>query len=72
MGFDYSKLLGKIKEKGLTQETLAKSIGITPGSMSEKLNNKANFKQKEIFMICQVLDISVGAEGEYFFAQKDR
>jgi len=72
MGFDYSKLLGKIKEKGLTQETLAKSIGITPGSMSEKLNNKANFKQKEIFMICQVLDISVGEVGEYFFAQKVR
>ncbi|MBR5199239.1 MAG: DUF739 family protein [Bacteroidales bacterium] len=72
MVFDYSKLLGRIKEKGLTQENLAKSIGITPGSMSEKLNNKANFKQKEIIAICRELDISVGEIGEYFFTQKVR
>ena len=72
MVFDYSKLLGRIKEKGLTQESLAKNIGITPGSMSEKLNNKANFKQKEIFAICRELDISVGEIGEYFFALKVR
>lgn len=72
MGFDYSKLLGKIKEKGLTQEALAKQIGITPGSMSEKLNSKAFFKQREIFMICQALDISIGEMGEYFFTQKVR
>ena len=72
MKFDYSKLLGKIKEKGLTQETLAKTIGITPGSVSEKLNNKANFKQKEIFRICQTLGISDGEVGEYFFTQKVR
>ena len=72
MVFDYSKLLGKIKEKGLTQEILAKTIGITPGSMSEKLNNKANFKQKEIIAICQVLGILTGEIGEYFFTQKVR
>lgn len=72
MGIDYSKLLGKIKEKGFTQETLAKTIGITPGSMSEKLNNKANFKQKEIILICQALDISISEIGEYFFTQKVR
>ena len=72
MEFDYSKLLGKIKEKGLTQETLAKTIGITPGSVSEKLNTKANFKQKEIFWICQIVGISVGEVGEYFFTQKVR
>ena len=72
MVFDYSKLLGKIKEKGLTQETLAKEIGITPGSMSEKLNNKANFKQKEIFWICHILCIAIDEIGVYFFAQKVR
>ena len=72
MGYDYSKLLGKIKEKGLTQENLAKKIGITPGSMSEKLNNKAYFKQKEIFMIIQILGISISEVGEYFFTQKVR
>ena len=72
MVFDYSKLLGKIKEKGHTQETLARSIGITPGTMSEKLSNKANFKQKEIFLICEALDIPISEIGAYFFAQKVR
>ena len=72
MGFDYSKLLGRIKEKGFTQETLAKHIGITPGSMSEKLNNKSFFKQMEIFMICQALDIPFDRIGEYFFTREVR
>ena len=72
MGFDYSKLLGRIKEKGFTQETLAKHIGITPGSVSEKLNNKANFKQREIFLICEALDIPINEIGAYFFVPKVR
>ena len=72
MGIDYSKLSGRIKEKGFTQETLAKHIGITPGSMSEKLNNKSFFKQMEIFMICQALDIPFDRIGEYFFTREVR
>ena len=72
MGFDYSKLLGRIKEKGFTQETLAKHIGITPGVMSMKLNNQSNFKQKEIFAICEALDIAISEIGEYFFVPKVR
>ena len=72
MKFDYSKLLGRIKEKGFTQDSLAKHIGIRPGTMSDKLNNKANFKQIEIFLIRQALDISAGEVGEYFFTPKVR
>lgn len=72
MEFDYSKLLGKIKEKGFTQESLAKYIGITAGVMSVKLNNQSPFKQKEIFIICEALDISIIEIGEYFFAPKVR
>ena len=70
--FDYSKLLGRIKEKGFTQESLAKHIGIRPGTMSDKLNNKARFKQPEIIMICEALDIALSEIGVYFFAQKVR
>ena len=72
MVFDYSKLLGRIKEKGFTQETLAKRIEITPGVMSMKLNNQSPFKQKEMFSICESLDISISEIGEYFFAIKVR
>ena len=72
MGFDYSKLLGRIKEKGFTQETLAKRIGITPGVMSIKLNNQSHFKQREIFAICEALEISISEIGDYFFTLRVR
>lgn len=67
MEFNYSKLLGRIKEFGFTQETLAKEIGITKASMSLKLNNKAYFKQYEIRAICKILNISDDEVGVYFF-----
>ena len=72
MEFDYSKLLGRIKEKGFTQETLAKHIGITPGVMSVKLNNQSTFKQKEMILIGEALGFSIYEIGVYFFAQKVR
>ena len=70
MEFDYSKLLGRIKEYGYTQETLAKGIGITESSMSLKLNNKAPFKQIEIRLICKILGIPNNEIGVYFFTPK--
>lgn len=72
MGFDYSKLLGRIKECGFTQETLAKHIGIAESSMCLKLNNKANFKQCEIFLISNALEIESDEIGVYFFTTKVR
>lgn len=72
MEFDYSKLLGRIKEYGYTQETLAKEIGITESSMSLKLNNKAPFKQIEIRLACKILEITDEEIGVYFFAPKVR
>ena len=68
--FDYSKLLGKIKECGFTQETLAKHIGIAESSMCLKLNNKANFRHSEMVSICAALGIDLGEVGMYFFCIK--
>ena len=72
MQFDYSKLLGRIKECGFTQETLAKRIGIAESSMCLKLNNKAGFRHREIFLICEVLKIAEDEIGVYFFTLKVR
>lgn len=72
MEFDYSKLLGRIREFGYTQGTLASEIGITESSMNLKLNNKANFKQKEIRLICKALSIPDSEIGVYFFIPKVR
>ena len=72
MVFDYSKLLGRIRECGFTQESLAKHVGIAESSMCLKLNNKANFKNCEIFLICEALKLEVGEIGIYFFTPKVR
>ena len=67
MKFDYSKLLGRIKERGYTQESLALAVGMAVSTMSLKLNNRAFFSQKEIRNICELLDILAHQIGEYFF-----
>ena len=69
MSNNYSKLRGRIKECGYTQDKLAQEIGINKSSLSCKLNGKYDFTSKEIDCICKVLDISNDEIGAYFFAQ---
>ena len=68
MKFNYSKLLGRIRECGFTQEQLAKAIGISKYTLSAKLNNKFSFSQEEILAICKVLKIHISEIGEFFYA----
>ena len=68
MRFNYLKLLGRIRECGLTQAQLAKAIGISQYTMSAKLNNKFSFSQEEIIAICKVLNIPISEIGDYFYA----
>lgn len=68
--YDYSRLLGRMKEKGYTQEKLAKYIGISECSVNFSLNNKRNFRQDEIIKITGALDIPNEKIEEYFFAHK--
>lgn len=68
MAYNYQKLLGRIKEKGYTQRKLASNLGMNPGTLSAKLNNKSKFTQREMNGICKMLDISNEEIGIYFFA----
>lgn len=68
--FDFSKLLGRIREFGFTQESLAKQIKINPQTLSWKLNNKSSFTIEEMDKICKLLDISLEEIGVYFFTKK--
>ena len=70
MQFDYSKLEGRIKERGFSQTSLAKHIKIAVSTLSVKLNNKYCFTMKEIDLICKALDIPKEEIGVYFFAEK--
>ena len=51
--YDYSKLLGLMREKRITQTCLAKKVGISETSMNFSLNNKRDFKQEEILSAFQ-------------------
>lgn len=68
MKYNYSKLLGRIRERGITQEQLAKAIGKNKSTISAKINNQFSFTQEEMNDICKVLDISNDEIGDYFFA----
>ena len=69
MKYNYSKLLGRLKEFGLTQERLAKAIGINKSTLTLKLNGRSSFTQEEMDEICKVLDVSNDEIGAYFFAK---
>lgn len=68
--YDYAKLIGRIKEYGFTHEQLAAKIGMSKSTLSFKLNNKAFFSQKEIRIICDLLEIEIAEIGLYFFTLK--
>lgn len=69
MAYNYRKLLGRIRECGLTHKELAEKIGITKGTLSLKLNCKNDFNASEMGAICDVLDIPETEIGIYFFAE---
>ena len=66
--YDYSKLLGRMRERGETQDSMAAKIKISACSMNQKLNNKSDFKQSEIYNISGILGIPLADVQEYFFA----
>lgn len=69
MSFNHSKLLGKMRECGYTQEKLAEAIKMNKSTLSQKLTNKSHFGADEIDKICELLNISREDIGIYFFTQ---
>ncbi len=67
MSFNYDSLLGKIKEVCKTQDAFADKMGISRTALNLRLNNKADFKAKEMKKACEVLKISVSDIPIYFF-----
>jgi len=59
-------LKGKIKERGETQESVAKAIGISSNSLSRKLAGKREFRLSEIIRLTDFLELDNPCE--IFFA----
>ena len=70
MAFNYSKLRGRIREVFGTQDRFAEAMGRSNTSISQKLNNKSEWTQKEINRAVEVLGIDDVDIPAYFFAQK--
>jgi len=68
MVYDYSKLLGAIREKGLSQEQLATQIRVNPATLNAKLQNRSQFRQNEMTDIMRVLCLPLADIQSYFFA----
>lgn len=64
---DYSKLLGRMKEKGYTQKSVAGEIGVSESHLCQKMAGRYVFTQKDIQNICDLLDINGEDIGTYFF-----
>ena len=69
MSFDHSKMLGKMRECGYTQEKLAEAIQMNKGTLNAKLKNKSHFTTEEMDNISKLLDIPSVEIGAYFFAK---
>ena len=67
---DYSKLLGRIKECGHTQKSVAKEAGISESHFCQKLSGNYPFKQSDIQKLCDLLKIPASEIGDYFFSVK--
>ena len=69
-GINYNPLIGRIREKGMTQKDFAKMIGISESHLSRKLSGEFDFRQEEMQKICEVLHIKAADIGKYFFSAK--
>ena len=67
MKFDFFKLKGLIREKRLTQEEVAKEIGVAYSTFNLKINGNAYFSQDEIYKTANFLEIPKDKIYDYFF-----
>jgi hypothetical protein len=67
MVFDYSELRGKIKAKYGNQEAFAYAMDFNASTLSQKLNNRADWSRIEIYKACKLLNIPLQDVPLYFF-----
>lgn len=67
--YDYSKLLGAMREKHITQDNLAEKIGLNSATLNQKLKNNSQFKQNEMLDILRCLELPLSDIEKYFFCK---
>lgn len=69
MAYDYSKLRGKIREVFGLQDEFARAMGMSPPTLSKKLNNWVDWSRVEIDRACELLHIPAEEVHSYFFTR---
>ena len=64
------KLRARIKDRGLLYGYLAQQLGITPYCLSQKIDNKTEFRASEIHKLAQLLDMTLDEKEAFFFEDK--
>lgn len=67
---DTQMLNGKVKESGLKVCFIAKKLGITRAGLYKKMSGKSEFKQGEIIIMKELLNLSNKEMYQIFFAHK--
>ena len=70
MSYDYSKLEGKIKEVCGTRANFAQMVNLSEKSVSDKMNGKVGWSQKQIETARKILKLSEKDIPLYFFTLK--
>jgi len=70
MAYQYDDLIGRIISKFGSRRAFADAMHMTPESLSQKLNGKRFFNQKQITKACELLDIAEADVTKYFFTLK--
>lgn len=68
--YNYSKLLGAMREQGVTQDILAQKIGLNSATLNQKLKNNSQFKQSEMQEILAYLHLPIDDVVKYFFCNQ--
>lgn len=64
------KLMDIIKSKGITVTWLAKRLGISREGLYLKIKNDSQFRQQEIFTLCNELGLSLTEMQDIFFTDE--
>lgn len=59
MKLNINKIKGLMAENGLTQEDLAKELGITGTALRNKLSKKVDFKVSELILLCKIFNKNI-------------
>lgn len=70
VGYDYSRLRGKIREIFGTESAFARAMGYNRCTISAKLNGQSEWTRADIEKACFLLGVPLSEVEPYFFCRK--